>query len=216
MARALKEIGTLCLILGLTSIALGQQQDRRQPQQPQQPSVLGPFANPDVQKELKLSEEQIGKLKDALNRVMEKHRDDFAKLQQMSLDEQQKKMMAINEEYNKAVVGVLDAKQWKRYKQIQWQSDPIGCLQDPDLQKDLKLSDEQKKKIDGVFNDANKKIQDMMKGGERSPEKFQAVRKDVEKKANEVLTEEQQKNLKELKGPPFQVSRQTPPPPRER
>jgi hypothetical protein len=216
MARALKKILTLCLVLGLTSVALGQQQDRQQPPQSQQPSVLGPFASPDVQKELKLNEEQISKLKDALNKVMEKHRDDFTKLQQLSPDEQQKKMMAINEDYNKAVVGVLDAKQWKRYKQIQWQSDPIGCLQDPDLQKELKLNDEQKKKIDGVFNDANKKIQEMMKGGERSREKYEAVRKDVEKKATEVLTQEQQKNLKELQGPPFQPSRQSAPPPKER
>jgi exonuclease VII large subunit len=213
MARVLKKILTLCLALGLTSIALGQQQDR---QQPQQPSVLGPFANPDVQKELKLSEEQISKLKDAINKFLEKHRDDFAKLQKMSPDEQQKKMMAINEEHNKAVAGVLDAKQWKRYKQFQWQMDPIGSLQDPDLQKELRLSDEQKKKIDSVFKDANKKVQEMMKSGERSPEKLQAVLKDVEKKANDVLTGEQQKNLKELKGPPFQFSRQASPPPRER
>lgn len=217
MARALKEILTLSLALGLTSIALGQQQDRQQPQQPQQPSVLGPFASPDVQKELKLSEEQIGKLKDALNKVLEKHRDDFAKFQQMSPEEQQKQMMALNEDHKKAVAGVLDAKQWKRYKQFQWQMDPIGALQDPDLQKELKLSDEQKKKIDNLFNDANKKMQDMRKGRESSPEKYQAVVKDLEKKTNDVLTEEQQKNLKELKGPPFPFPRQAAPrAPRER
>lgn len=219
MARALKVILTLCLVLGLTSIALGQQQDRQQPQQPQQ-SVLGPFADPNVQKELKMSEEQIGKLKDAITKVLEKHRDDFAKLRQMPPEEQQKKIMAINEEHTKAVRDVLDAKQWKRFKQIQWQSDPIGVgsLQDPDLQKELKLSDEQKKKIESAFNDANKKMQEMEKSRESSPEKAQAVIKDLQKKVNDVLTEEQQKNLKELKGPPFQPSPppSTPRPPREK
>lgn len=203
MARVHKGTLPLCLVLGLASIALGQGQDR---QPPQQPSALGLFASPDVQKELKLSEDQISKLRDVLNRVMENHRDDFAKLQQLPPEEQQKKMTAINEEHNKAVAGVLDAKQRKRYKQIQWQLDPIGSLQDPELQKELKLSDEQKKKIDGLFNDANKKVQEMMKSRETSREKYQAVVKDLEKKTNDVLSEEQQKNLKELKGSPFQFS----------
>lgn len=207
MARVYKETFTLCLVLGLASVALGQGQDRQQQSQQQPPSALGLFANPDIQKELKLSEEQVSKLRDALNKVMEKHRDDFAKLQQLPAEEQQKKMMAINEEHNKAVAGALDAKQWKRYKQIQWQLDPIGSLQDPDLQKELKVSDEQKKKIDGLFNDANKKVQEMMKSRETSREKYQNVVKDLEKKTNDVLTEEQQKNLKELKGPAFQFSR---------
>ncbi len=213
MARVHKETLTLCLVFGLASIAFGQGQDRQQPQQAQQPSALGLFASPDVQKELKLSEDQLSKLRDALNKMMEKHRDDFAKFQQLSPEEQQKKMMAINEEHNKAVAGVLDAKQWKRYKQIQWQLDPIGSLQDPDLQKELKLNDEQKKKIDGLFNDANKKVQEMMKNRETSREKYQTVVKDLEKKTNDVLTEEQQKNLKELKGPAFQLSQPAQRPP---
>lgn len=211
MARALKEILTLSLALGLTSIALGQQQDRQQPQQPQQPSVLGPFASPDVQKELKLSEEQIGKLKDALNKVLEKHRDDFAKFQQMSPEEQQKQMMALNEDHKKAVAGVLDAKQWKRYKQFQWQMDPIGALQDPDLQKELKLSDEQKKKLAGIFSEAQKKAREMSQKPpatrEEAQTRYEAFRKDLETKTNDVLNDEQKKNLKEMMGPPFKRER---------
>lgn len=213
MARMLNEILTLGLILGLTSIALGQGQAQQRPKD----AALGPLlSNPDVQKELKLSEEQVGKLKDALGKVIEKYKDDFAKLQQLSPEEQQKKLMAINEEHKKAVAGTLDAKQWKRYKQIQWQSDPLGSFQDPDLQKELKLSDEQKKKLDGIFTDAGKKMQEMSRSRETTRESFQAFLKDVDKKANEVLSEEQQKNLKELKGPPFQPSRPASPPPSEK
>src|SRR5579884_3306417 len=201
MARALKEIGTLCLALGLVGIAGGQ------PQQPIQPSILGPIlSNPSVQKELKLSDEQISKLKDALNKVMEKHRDDFAKLVQMSPEEQQKKMRAIIDDSHKAMAGVLDGKQMKRLRQIEWQIAGVSALQDPDLQKELKLSDEQKKKLDGLFSDANKKVQQLLQSRETSQEKYRAVFKDLEEKANGVLNEEQQKNLKELKGPLFSFS----------
>jgi DNA anti-recombination protein RmuC len=216
MVRLLKGTLTLCLISGLASIAWGQAQDRQQPKGPSiESAVLGPLlSQPGVQKELKLTDEQLDKLKDTLKKVAEKYKDDFAKFQKMSPEEQQKTMMAMYGDSNKAIAGALDAKQWKRFKQIQWQINGVGALQDPDLQKELKLSDEQKKKLDGVFNDAAKKMQEMMKAQESSPEKYQALFKDVEKKANDVLNEEQQKNLKELKGPPFQLAQPSPQPPR--
>lgn len=203
MARILKGTLALCLALGLTSIALGQGQQRPQPRDS---TALGPFlSNPDVQKELKLSDEQINKLKDSIGKVLEKYKADMANFQRMSPDEQQKKMKAFSEENNKAILGVLDAKQKKRFKQIQWQVSGDWSLQDPELQKELKLSDEQKKKLDGIFNEAQKKTQELIKSRETSQEKYKALYEDAGKKANEVLTEEQQKNLKELKGPPFQA-----------
>src|SRR5690242_5485995 len=111
MARTLKGTLTLCLAMGLASIALGQQG------QPPRPSALGPFlSNPDVQKELKLSNEQIDKLKDALGKVQDKYKDFFTKAQQLSQDEVQKQFKAMNEDSQKAMAGVLDAKQMKRFK----------------------------------------------------------------------------------------------------
>lgn len=207
MARTLRGTLTLCLSLGLTSIALGQQGQR-----PPQPSVLGPVLSiPEVQKELKLSDEQLSKLKDALGKVIEKYKDDSAKLQRMSTEEQQKKLREINMEGDKAVAGVLDARQLKRFRQIEWQMQRIGALGDPNLQKELKLSDEQKKKLEDIFNDAGKKGQELAKNPgatrEEVQRKYEAFLKDVEAKANGVLSEEQKKNFKEVMGPPFQMAR---------
>jgi Spy/CpxP family protein refolding chaperone len=208
MARTLKGTLTLCLALGLTSAALGQQG-----RQPPQPSVLGPvLSNPDVQKELKLSDEQVNKLKDAIGKVMDKYKDDFAKLQRMTPEEQQKKFHEISQEGDKAVAGILDAGQMKRYRQIEWQLQGIGALVDPTLQKELKLSDEQKKKLDDIFKEAGKKQQELMRNPgatrEEAQRKHEEFVKDIEAKANGVLSEEQKKNLKELKGPQFQFSQQ--------
>jgi hypothetical protein len=200
MARALKGTLTLCLALGLTSIAWGQGFDPKS-------AALGVLANPDVQKELNLSKEQVDKLKDSLGKVVDKYKDDLAKLLQLSPEEQQKKLKAVGEESQKAISGVLDAKQWKRYKQISWQLSSFAALQDPDLQKELKLSDDQKKKLEGVFNDFNKKMQEMIKNGERSPDKYQAAGKEAETKAMDVLSEDQRKSFKELKGAPFEFAR---------
>ncbi len=212
MARALKATLTLSLAVGLTSIALGQQQ---------QPGIAGPGAllfNPDVKKELKLTDEQLDKLKAALGKVMAKYKDDFDKFQKAppSPEEGQKIAMAFHDDSQKAIAGVLEAQQVKRFKQIVWQLNGLGALQDPELQKDLKLSDEQKKKLDTILNDAVKKMQELQQKREPSREKYEAVRKESEEKANGVLSEEQKKNLKELKGPPFEFSRPAPPPAQKR
>lgn len=211
MARALKATLTLCLAVGLTSIALGQQQ---------QPGIFGPGAmlfNPDVSKDLKLSEEQLDKLKGTLGKVMAKYKDDFDKFRKSppTPEEGQKVGKAFNDDSHKAIAGVLDAKQLRRFQQIKWQLTGIGAFEDPELQKELKLSEEQKKKLEGVIKDAEKKLQDLAKS--QSPrEKFQNVLKESEEQANGVLSEEQRKNLKELKGPPFAFSRPAPPPAEKR
>jgi hypothetical protein len=207
MIRSLTGIGTLGLVLGLTSIAGGQ--DR---QQPKEPPVLGPvLSRPDVQSELKLSEEQISKLKEALGKVTEKYKDDLAKFARMSFEERVKKMMEISRESNKAMGNVMDAKQIKRYRQIEWQMAGIGALGDPELQKELKLGDEQKKKINNIAIEFEKKLYEMSTNSEASQEKYVALIKDFQKKTSEVLTEEQHKSFKELMGPPFQFLRPGPP-----
>jgi len=211
MARLLMRSVTLALFLGLTSIALAQQQ------QPNQPPTLGPvLSNPDVQKELKLTDEQIRKLKEAFGKVGEKYKEDFAKFRTMSQEERVKKMMEFSKDNNKAMAGILDAKQLKRYRQIDWQIAGIGALGDPILQKELKLSDEQKKKLNDIFLDVEKKMEEMSKNPGASREEFQkklaAFVKDVESKANAVLTDDQKKSFKELKGPKFEFSRPAPPP----
>lgn len=212
MARVLRGTLTLCVAFGLTSIALGQQQQPQPRQQPPPPSVLGPtLSDPNVQKELKLSDDQISKLKDALGKVMDKYKDDIANFQRMSPSEQQKKIEEIRDGGKKAVAGILDAKQRKRYQQIEWQNAGIGALSDPDLQKELKLSDEQKKKLAGIFSEAQKKAREMSQKPpatrEEAQTRYEAFRKDLETKTNDVLNDEQKKNLKEMMGPPFKRER---------
>jgi Spy/CpxP family protein refolding chaperone len=208
MARMLKRTLTLCLILGLTSIALAQ------PAQQPQPQIAGPggvLFNPDVKKELKLSDEQLSKLKDGLGKVMTKYKAEFEKFQKAppSPEQAEKTIKAFHDDSWKAIKGVLEAKQATRFQQILWQLGGINAFQDPDLQKELKLTDEQKKKIEDVFKDSGKKWQELENKRENSPEKYQAIMKDAEGKVNGLLTDEQKKKLKELKGAPFQFS---PPP----
>jgi Spy/CpxP family protein refolding chaperone len=190
---------TLCLTVSLMAAA--------QAQGPQRGGAgsAGLLMNPSVKKELKLTDDQLTKIQDALGKVQDKHKDDFARFREMSVDERRKMMRSISEDYNKAVASVLDEKQMKRFKQIQWQIAGVGALEDPEVQKTLKLSEDQQKKLAAVFEDANKKMQDLFKSGnvEGKREEFEKLRKDAEDKANNVLTDEQKKQWKEMQGEPF-------------
>ncbi len=74
-----------------------------------------------------------------------------------------------------------------------------------DVAKELKLTDDQKKKLLGVQDEQRQKMMDMFQGGGFDPsdrEKLQKVigdmMKESEKKVNEVLDDPQEKRLKEL------------------
>jgi hypothetical protein len=231
MSRSVKNLLTLGLALGLVNVVLAQGK---------QQAIFGPGSllfHPDVQQELKLSKEQTGKLEEVLGKVMTKYTPDFEKFAKTppTPEEVQKIQIALHEDSNKAIAGVLDDKQYRRFKQIGWQMLGIGSLLDPDMQKELKLSDEQKKKLEDIGKDAakkglelNKKLQsdEQSKKGEdpaerakryrQAKEQYDAINKEAETKAHEVLTEDQKKGYKEAMGEKFTVKPvlpPTPPPP---
>ena len=208
MRFAMKGALTMCLAVSLMAAAQAQAPPRGGP------GPAGLLMNPDVKKELKLTDDQLTKLQDALGKVQDKHKDTFTKFREMSDADRRKAIRSFTEDYNKAVASVLDEKQMKRFKQIQWQLAGIGALEDPEAQKTLKLSEDQQKKLAAVFEDSGKKMQDLFKGGnvEGKREEFEKIRKDTEDRAYNVLTDEQKKQWKEMQGEPFRPA----PPPRDR
>ncbi|HEY7423549.1 MAG TPA: hypothetical protein VH682_04835 [Gemmataceae bacterium] len=204
MRGLVKVILTASLILGLTSFALGQRQG---------PGLFkGPgrlIADPGVQKELKLTQLQLGKLRVALAKVRQEHRDDFAKLRDASLVERIQIMRVVSEDARKAIGGILNAKQMKRFKQILWQESGFRALQDPEVQKELKITADQRGKFREIAQDTLKQLQESFQGGnaQGAQERLEKIRKDAQAKAEAVLTDEQKKTLKEMKGEPFELQR---------
>jgi len=191
----------LCLVVGMVSVAQAQ---------PRVPPDFDPgflLLNSSVQKDVKVTDEQNTKLKDAMEKIRDKHKDDYAKLREMSRKDQFKLIKTIREEARKAAAGILDAKQIKRFKQIQWQLEGARALEDPEAQEGLKLSGEQKKKLATILEDSDKKMVELFQGGAGTREKFVALQKETQDKANGVLSEEQKKNWKEMKGEPFEFPR---------
>jgi hypothetical protein len=179
----------------------------------------------EFQKELKLTDEQVTKAKAAAEDVFKKHADDFKDLDFTST-EGREKMMAIGRtistESLKAMDSVLDKDQMKRFKQIMLQQSirmqGPAVYNDPEIQKSLKLTDEQKDKIKTINSDLNKDREELFKDIQGDPakgreafQKMGGMSKEAMDKAGKILTTEQKKSLDELKGEPFEMPPPGPP-----
>lgn len=154
-----------------------------------------------VQEELKLTEDQVKKVKE----LSDKQRESFRGLRDLSQEERQKKMAEAAKANTKALAEILKPEQLKRVKQISLQQRGAGALRDPEVVKTLNLTDEQKDKVKTIQDEARKARGDGQRG-DRSAEarkKREEARKATNDKLLGVLTAEQKSKLKELTGEPF-------------
>jgi len=188
--------------------------------------------NKPLQDELKVNEDQVKKLTDALAKVREDSQDDQAKLrdQNVSQDEKDKIRKKMADANEKAVDSALKPEQVKRLHQIENQQAntfaPLGMFAKEDVQKALKLNDDQKEKIKGLTSDLQKDLRDLQPaggGGGRGgrggfggggfgggdPEitkKQQGLRKEALASVVKLLNDDQKTTLKDLTGEPFELT----------
>jgi len=170
--------------------------------------------NKSVQEELKLDKDQIDKAGEALKKLGDDHKDDIAKLRDQNTSQEDKDAIRkkLAEETEKIEKDVLKPEQIKRLKQIQLQMRGVGAFQEEDVQKELKLTAEQKDDIKTIAGDVQKQVDDIRKETGRDFSKFpdmmkktREVNKDGLEKVNKVLNDDQKKNWKEMPREPFEV-----------
>ncbi len=154
-----------------------------------------------VQEELKLTDDQVKKIKE----LSDKQRESFRGLRDLSQEERRKKMTENTKANEKAVAEILKPAQVKRVKQISLQQRGAGALRDAEVAKSLNLTDEQKDKLKTI-QEETRAVRGTGQRGDRS-EEAQKKRAEARKATNEklmgVLTAEQKTKLKELMGEPF-------------
>jgi hypothetical protein len=179
----------------------------------------GLLTNKSVQQELKLSDDQVKKIEQTVQEVRQKHMDEFQALRDLDPQERREKGGAlfrkVGEETQKALSGVLNPDQEKRFKQIELQVRGPRAFTDPEVQKTLNLTADQQEKIKTINQDAEKQMSALRPGpggggGEqRNPEemrkKMTEMRKETMSRSMEVLTDDQKKQWKEMTGEPFEV-----------
>jgi Spy/CpxP family protein refolding chaperone len=149
-----------------------------------------------VQDELKLSDEQVKQAKE----LQEKQRADRPNFQGGDREEIRKKMAERRKAENEAVAKILKPEQLKRVKQIELQQP--GALNNEEVAKALKITDEQKGKMREIQMKAFEEMRDLGRD-EEARTKRQALMKKTSEKVKGVLTDEQKAKLKEMQGPEF-------------
>lgn len=172
---------------------------------------------PEVQAELKLTDDQKTKLQAAQQEMGQKMRDMFQNSQGQDPEERRKQMAAMQEEQKKTIDSILTPDQQKRYNQLdlQWtfQMAPGMALSRPEVATALKLTDDQKKSLEQINSKSREDMQALMQGSDPQSmtqeerqamnTKRQAIQKDTADKIQALLTDDQKKAWKDLTGDPF-------------
>jgi hypothetical protein len=124
-------------------------------------------------------------------------------------DEQANK---VNDAVWVALAKVLDTDQLKRLKQIDYQQRDYRAFSDPEVQKTLKMTDDQKSNLKTILEDFDKTMADLtkdLKGGKGgfdkgSFEKLTTLATETKDKCTGVLTKEQKRIWTEMLGDKFE------------
>jgi hypothetical protein len=164
--------------------------------------------------ELKVSDEQKDKL---MQYMMEQIMETGPFLDSLTEtgQEREKKLndhrKTAHEKLAKQLKETLQPGQLTRLRQVTLQHEGGFALGQDDVQKELKITQEQLKKFSAVVHELQKNIEHLVKeaqsGGkpEELRPKIEVLRKDHAKKLEAVLTDAQKKQWKELLGPPFDL-----------
>ena len=172
---------------------------------------LGLLSNKSVQKELKLTDDQIEKAKTAATEQREKMMEKFQELRDLEPAEQQVKRSALMKEMatdsKKVTDALLKPEQAKRFVQISLQTQGVGAFMDEANQAKLKMTDEQKNKLKGIGEESGKQMMELREmfqsDRDGAMKKGAEIRKATTEKATAVLTADQKAAWKEMTGEPF-------------
>jgi Spy/CpxP family protein refolding chaperone len=169
------------------------------------------LANPQVQEELRLTDDQWAKIKQAQEEMSKKMRDVYRSKDINERDPRKRekaireRLQPLSDEAEDKARAILNKEQAERLQQIirqmqmGWGSQGIaGVLLDKDVGAKLRLTEEQQDQLRNrqaeVFQENNRRIQAF----------YRQLRAETREKLLALLTPEQQKNLEALLGPKFE------------
>ncbi len=174
---------------------------------------IGLLMMPEVQKELNITEQQTQQLQQLLQQQREQMQALMPQLRDATPEQRQKMMEQISQKWDEALGKVLQPAQKSRLRELELQWQGSMALSRPDVAKELKLTEQQQKKIQDIRTqywqkqmqlfqqrDPNADMQALMQQG-------QQLRQQMDKEILAVLTAEQQEQWKKMQGKPFQFPR---------
>jgi hypothetical protein len=155
-----------------------------------------------VQKELELDADTVKKIMEFTSGQSE------AVKKALELDQAERKAAfeKLARQNEKFLADTLDAKQAKRLDQITMQITALTQLLKPEMIRELKLSEEQVKKLRDHQVEARKALVELIDAKDRTGrnEKLAKLREETRTKVLAILTDEQKEKVREKAGPPFE------------
>ncbi|MER3412962.1 MAG: hypothetical protein C4341_01745 [Armatimonadota bacterium] len=168
---------------------------------------------PQVQAELKMTEEQVAKVREALGGPGRPGGRGGAGGLGGGDPQQREQMRLMRLEQEKRIKEILSAEQYKRYQEISLQQEGPAAFARKEVADKLGLSDSQRFKINAILEEQRATMRDMFQGGggggdrQAMMETMQKLREETNAKLLAVLTTEQKKIWEGMLGKPFQFER---------
>ena len=164
------------------------------------PSAFATLRQKAVMQELRLSEEQVGKIKEA----MMAQRD---RLLEFIEKGERDKAAALTRERDKTLLKVLTPAQARRLRELVLQVHGLWAMTEPDTVKELKLTEEQTQRLRQLQKETEGRMAKLFEGEAATRTEAQKKLAEYHVAANEkgltFLTEAQRATWKELSGAPF-------------
>ena len=170
---------------------------------------------PDVQDDLNLSQDQKAQLQQLDQSMRQQMNDMRQNGGEQDPEARHQAMESFHQKMKEAVNKILTADQQKRVKEIGIQVAGSRAAFDPDVQKDLNLTSDQKSQLQTLMQkerEANGSVFQKMQIGEISrqsaQQSFQTNQQAVKAAIDQILTSDQRAQLKAMAGKPFKGSSQ--------
>lgn len=156
------------------------------------------LVRPDVQKELNLTAQQKAKIEE-MQQAMRRAREE---LRSLPPDQRRRHMAELRQKNDPT--SVLTETQKKRLRELELQWQGPTALMNPEIAKEVGLTQEQRAKIMGILREQFQGLRDRSpQGGVRDPQALEKAREEAEKKILEVLTPAQRQKWDQMLGKPF-------------
>jgi len=169
------------------------------------------FSNQGVREQLKISPEQYQKLEKSYADYYGRLRTGYTGLDKLSDKERSQKMNELTSTFNtdmmKSSADILTPEQRTRFNQLYTQYRGYDALNDPDIQRKLKMTDEQREQLRKYSTQYNEQMTAVYKDAgsnrEAAMKRYDALRRQSGERINTLLNDEQRRAWRDITGEPY-------------
>lgn len=167
---------------------------------------------PEVQRELKLEQSQLDRLRQLGEEMRVKAQETFRGVQNLPREERDRRFFAFHSEWNRAIDEILDDRQEERLKQLHLQREGVRALYRKDVADKLRLSSDQRQRIGTILEGEREEMRKAFEGfnGTMTPDqreeigrRFREVKEQTDARLTAVLTDSQKRHWQSMQGAPF-------------